>query len=54
MLPAAALILLNFEQLKDIERDKALEAAIHRDFQQMLAAYLEHQRSGAPVHEWPA
>jgi gamma-glutamyl:cysteine ligase YbdK (ATP-grasp superfamily) len=25
-----------------------------RDFQQMLAAYLEHQRSGAPVHEWPA
>ncbi len=24
-----------------------------RDFQQMLAAYLEHQRSGAPVHEWP-
>ena len=36
MLPAAALILLNFEQLKDIERDKALEAAIHRDFQQML------------------
>lgn len=25
-----------------------------RDFQRMLAAYLEHQRSGAPVHEWPA
>ena len=25
-----------------------------RDFQRMLADYLEHQRSGAPVHEWPA
>lgn len=25
-----------------------------RDFQRMLAAYLENQRSGAPVHEWPA
>jgi signal transduction histidine kinase len=37
MLPAAALIFLNFHQLKGIERDKALEAAIHRDFQQMLA-----------------
>jgi gamma-glutamyl:cysteine ligase YbdK (ATP-grasp superfamily) len=24
-----------------------------RDFQRMLADYLEHQRSGAPVHEWP-
>lgn len=24
------------------------------DFQRMLADYLEHQRSGAPVHEWPA
>jgi len=24
------------------------------DFQRMLAEYLEHQRSGAPVHEWPA
>jgi signal transduction histidine kinase len=37
MLPAAALIVLNFYQLKGIQRDKALEAAIHRDFQQMLA-----------------
>jgi len=25
-----------------------------RDFQRMLADYLEHQRSRAPVHEWPA
>jgi hypothetical protein len=25
-----------------------------RDFQSMLADYLEHQRSGAPVHEWPS
>jgi signal transduction histidine kinase len=37
MLPAAALIYLNFYQLKSLQRDKSLEAAIHRDFQQMLA-----------------
>ena len=37
MLPAAALIFANYYQLKSIERDKSLEAAIHRDFQQMLA-----------------
>jgi signal transduction histidine kinase len=37
MLPALALIVANFYHLKSIERDKVLEAAIHRDFQQMLA-----------------
>ena len=37
MLPAAALICVNVYHLKSIERDKVLEAAIHRDFQQMLA-----------------
>ena len=37
MLPAAALIYLNFDQLKSMKRDKVLEAAIHSDFQQMLA-----------------
>jgi signal transduction histidine kinase len=37
MLPAVALICVNVYHLKSIERDKALEAAIHRDFQQMLA-----------------
>ena len=37
MLPAAALIYINFYHLKSIERDKVLEAAIHRDFHQMLA-----------------
>ena len=36
MLPAAALIYANYYHLKSIERDKVLEAAIHRDFQQML------------------
>ncbi len=36
MLPAIALILVNFHHLKDVERDKTLEATIHRDFQQML------------------
>jgi signal transduction histidine kinase len=37
MLPAAALIYVNYYHLKSIRRDKALEAAIHRDFLQMLA-----------------
>ena len=37
MLPAAALIYVNFYHLKSIRRDKVLEAAIHRDFLQMLA-----------------
>jgi signal transduction histidine kinase len=37
VLPAAALIYLNFSQLRAFERDKVLEAAIHRDFQEMLA-----------------
>ena len=35
-LPAAGLIYLNFYHLKSFERDQVLEAAIHRDFQQML------------------
>lgn len=37
MLPAAALIYVNFDHLKSIERDKVLEAAIHRDFEEYLA-----------------
>jgi signal transduction histidine kinase len=37
VLPAAALIYVNFSQLRTFERDKVLEAAIHRDFQEMLA-----------------
>jgi len=37
MLPAAALILHNFHQLRSIGREKVIEAAIHRDFQEMLA-----------------
>lgn len=36
LLPAAALIFVNYLQLKSFERDKVLEAAIHRDFQEML------------------
>ena len=27
--------------------------ARHRDFFRLTADYLEHQRSGMPVHEWP-
>jgi signal transduction histidine kinase len=37
LLPAAALIIVNFNQLRTFRRDKVLEAAIHRDFQEMLA-----------------
>src|SRR5437867_7454803 len=37
MLPAAALIYVNFHHVKSIRRDKKVEALIHRDFQQMLA-----------------
>ncbi len=36
VLPAAALIYLNFSQLAAIKRDKVLEAIIHRDFQETL------------------
>jgi signal transduction histidine kinase len=37
VLPAAALIYVNFSQLQAFKRDKFLEATIHRDFQEMLA-----------------
>lgn len=37
LLPAAALIYVNFSQLHTFERDKVLEAAFHRDFQEVLA-----------------
>src|SRR5258706_5134668 len=37
LVPAAALIYVNFSQLRAFERDKVLEAAIHRDFQDVLA-----------------
>ena len=36
LLPAAALIVLNFYQLRSFTRDKVVEAAIQRDFQEML------------------
>jgi signal transduction histidine kinase len=37
LLPAAALIVVNFYQLKTFERNKVLDAAIHRDFNEYLA-----------------
>jgi signal transduction histidine kinase len=37
MLPAAALIFVNFHHLEAIKRDKNVEATIHRDFQYVLA-----------------
>ena len=36
LLPAAALIYVNFSQLQAFRRDKFLEATIHRDFQETL------------------
>jgi signal transduction histidine kinase len=38
LLPAAALIYVNYHHLKSIQRDKKVEAIIHRDFQYVLAA----------------
>ena len=37
LLPAAALIVVNFYQLQTFKRDKVLEAMLHRDFQEALA-----------------
>src|SRR5262245_10496763 len=37
MLPAAALIYVNFDHLKSIKRGKKVEATIYRDFQYVLA-----------------
>jgi signal transduction histidine kinase len=37
LLPAAALIIINFSELIAIKRNKVVEAALHRDFQDMLA-----------------
>ena len=37
LLPAGALVSVNFHHLKEIKRDQVLDAAIHRDFQYTLA-----------------
>ena len=37
LLPTVGLIYVNFNQLQKFDRDKSLEAAIHRDFQELLA-----------------
>src|SRR5205814_2218575 len=37
LLPAAALIYVNFSQLRSFQRDKVLEATIKQDFQEFLA-----------------
>src|SRR5437588_9886327 len=37
VLPAAALIYVNYSQLRTFQRDKVLQAAINRDFQEILA-----------------
>ena len=49
LLPAAALIYVNFSQLRHFERDKVLEAAIHRDFQETLA--LTEKKMNKKVYE---
>ena len=47
LLPAAALIYINFSQLRSFKRDKVLQAAINRDFQQMLAISEKHMNKKA-------
>jgi len=42
LLPAGALIYVNFSQLRAFERDKALEATIKLDFQENLAIWEKH------------
>src|SRR5215813_4991698 len=42
VLPAAALVILSALHLKGIQRDRAVEAAIQRDFSQMLAISEKH------------
>src|SRR5438874_12634809 len=39
LLPAAALIFVNFSQLRSFDRDKVLEATIKRDFQDNLGIW---------------
>jgi len=51
LLPAAALIFVNFFQLRSFERDKVLEAAIHRNFQEMLA--ISEKRIDKKALRWP-
>jgi len=60
VLPAAALILFNVLHLKSIQRDRAVEAAIQRDFYQVMSITEKHanERMYAVVgdlrHEFPA
>ena len=48
LLPAAALIFVNFHHLESIKRDKVLEAAFHRDFQYMLT--ISEKKLNQKVH----
>ena len=60
MLPALALIGVNFYHLRSIERDKAMEAAIHRDFQYMLGIsemkfdWYANQMGEAAIKDFPS
>ena len=60
MLPALALIAVNFYHLRSIERDKAIEAAIHRDFQYMLGIsemkfdWYANQMADATIKDFPS
>lgn len=42
MLPAAALVIFGFIHLREIQQDKAIEAAIQREYQQVLAIAEKH------------
>ena len=47
VLPALTLILVNFQHVKSIQRDKKVEALIHRDFQYLLSISAKKMASKA-------
>lgn len=47
VLPALTLILVNFQHVKSIQRDKKVEALIHRDFQYLLTIAAKQMASKA-------
>src|SRR6185295_1846884 len=47
VLPALTLIYVNFQHVKGIQRDKKVEALIHRDFQYLLYAGIKKMNGKA-------
>ena len=53
VLPALTLIYVNFQHVKSIQRDKKIEALIHRDFQYVLTITEKrlHQKTDSFIEE---